>query len=62
MIKQVFQGLFIVFGLTACSEQSSSGDHVWQEQADAIKRAEQVEQDLIQAVEQQQQAIEAQTE
>ena len=45
-----------------CSgDKTGTGDHVWKDQADAIKKAEQVEDQILKQAEEQRKLIEQQT-
>jgi len=58
--------LLIIISITlfvgGCSgDQSDTGDHAWKEQTDALKKAEQVEDQILKQAEQQRKSIEQQT-
>jgi hypothetical protein len=63
-MKTIYTFIFIVVVLFAgaCSgDKSGSGEHVFKDQADALKKAERVEAELMKQAQQQQQAIEQQS-
>lgn len=55
--------LFLLVMLAGCSDNNDAnkGDHVWKEQTDTIKRAEQVEGKVMESVQLQKKAIEEET-
>lgn len=51
----------MITGLTACSGEGEDIDHVWQEQTDALKQAEEVNQVIMDKAERDREAIEQQS-
>lgn len=63
-MKTIYICIFIIIALCngACSDDNrDSGRHVWKEQTDALKQAEQVEDQILKQAELQRKSIEQQT-
>ena len=53
--------ILFTFVIACSSDNESSGDHVWKEQTDTIKKAEEVEAKILKSVELQKKTIEEQS-
>ena len=54
--------LILMFAGGCSGDKSASGDHVWKDQTDALKKAEQVEDQIMKQAEEQRKLIQQQTE
>lgn len=64
MTATVIRSISLALGLlllSACSDDREPGDHVWKEQTDAIKKAEDVERLLMETDERRRELIEQQS-
>lgn len=60
-MRRLIAVLLMMTGLTACSGEAEDAGHVWQEQTDALKQAEEVNQVIMDKAERDREAIEQQS-